>query len=254
MRQAMNIQAQEELAMKPNSKDGRPDRANGARLSRREQLLEVSVFLLLIVPSMILSFFAVKQGTLSFVLTAVTTIMRDFGLLSLIFFFIWHNGERIRQIGWTFRNGWRDIPLGIALSIPLFCGVTLFEGALQALGFSKPATPLPSFLATEGIAEILLAFVLVVVVAVTEETIFRGYLSLRFRAIGASRAVAALLSATIFSLGHGYEGSTSAVSVGIMGLIFAGVYLWRKSLAAPIAMHFAEQFVSVVLVALLGGK
>lgn len=240
--------------MKPSSNDQEADRGNDSQFSRREQLLEVSVFLLLIVPSMVLSFFAVKQGTLSFVLTAVATIVRDLGLLSLILFFIWRNREPIRQIGWTFRNGWRDIPLGIALSIPLFYGVILLEGALEALGFSVPATPMPSFLATEGIAEILLAFVLVVVVAVTEETIFRGYLTLRFRAIGASSAVAVLLSATIFSLGHGYEGSARVVTVGVMGLLFALVYLWRKSLIAPMVMHFVQEFVSVVLVALLGGK
>ncbi len=63
-----------------------------------------------------------------------------------------------------------------------------------------------------------------------------------------------LVSATIFSVGHGYEGSTSAVTVGVMGLLFALVYVWRKSLVAPIVMHFVQQFVSVVLVALFAGK
>jgi membrane protease YdiL (CAAX protease family) len=250
----MNLAVQERRAMEPNPNENKAETGTSIQVSRREQALEVSVFLFLIVPSMVLSFFAVKQGTLGFALTAVATIMRDLGLLSLILFLIWRNREPIGQIGWTLGNGWRDIPLGIMLSIPVFYGAILLEGALQDLGFSVPATPTPSFLAVKGMAEVVLAVVLVLVVAVTEETIFRGYLILRFGATTSSRAIAVLLSATIFALGHGYEGSAGVVTVGAMGLAFALVYLWRKSLVAPVVMHFVQDFVSVVLVALLGGR
>jgi hypothetical protein len=58
---------------------------------RKEQCVELLVFLFLIVPSMVLSFFAVKQGSLGFVLVAVATICRDLGLVSLILFFMWRN-------------------------------------------------------------------------------------------------------------------------------------------------------------------
>src|SRR5574341_829561 len=81
--------------------------------SSREQMLEVLVFLLLIVPSMILSFFAVRQGSLGFSLTAVATILRDLALVSLILFFLWRNGEPLRCIGWTVQRYWKDIGLGI---------------------------------------------------------------------------------------------------------------------------------------------
>lgn len=32
-----------------------------------------------------------------------------------------------------------------------------------------------------------------------------------------------------FALGHGYEGSAGVVTVGVMGMVFALVYLWRGS-------------------------
>jgi hypothetical protein len=51
--------------------------------------LEVFVFLFLIVPSMVLSFFAVKKGDMSFGLVSVATILRDLSLVSLILFFSW---------------------------------------------------------------------------------------------------------------------------------------------------------------------
>jgi membrane protease YdiL (CAAX protease family) len=220
----------------------------------KEKFYEVSVFLFLIMPSMALSFLAVRQGSLSFVIVASATILRDLGLLSLIFFFLWHNGEPVSQIGWTFKNGRKDIVLGIGLYIPFFFGATLLEGALQAAGFSVPSTPLPSSIAARGIPEFLLASVLVVVVALAEEIIFRGYLILRLGAVTGSLLAAILLSAGIFSLGHGYEGSAGVITVGMMGLVFGLIYVWRKSLVVPIVMHFLQDFIGIVLMPLLAIK
>ena len=228
--------------------------ANGAikvQSSWNEQLVEVSVFLFLIVPSMALSFFAVKQGSLSFVLVAFATILRDLALVSLILFFLWRNGEPINWIGWTFKNSWKEIGLGIGLYIPFFIAAGFLERALQVAGLSVPSTPLPS-MAAKGMGELLLAIALVAVVALGEETIFRGYLILRLKAITTSPTAAALLSAVIFSLGHGYEGSAGVVTVGVMGVIFALIYIWRQSLVAPIVMHFLQDFISIVLLPWLG--
>jgi membrane protease YdiL (CAAX protease family) len=222
--------------------------------SRKEKLVEVFVFLFLIVPSMVLSFFVIKQGTLSFVLVSSATILRDLALVSLVLFFLWRNKEHVIDIGWTMKNGWKEIGLGIGLFIPLFYGAAVLESALQAAGLSVPSTPLPALVGEKGVTEFLLAFILVIVVAVAEETIFRGYLILRFIAITQRPASSVLLSAVIFSLGHGYEGSAGVITVGVMGAVFALVYLWRQSLVAPIVMHFLQDFIGIVLVPLLGMK
>lgn len=222
--------------------------------SRKEQILEVSVFLFLIVPSMVLSFFIIRQGGLGFRFTAVSVILRDLALVSLISFFLWRNREPLDRLGWNCKNGWKDAALGVGLFIPMFFGAGILDQLLQSVGFSAPATPMPSFLAAKGGAEIILAAVLVVVVALAEETIFRGYLLLRFQGLKLLPVGAALLSAFIFSLGHGYEGSSGVVTVGTMGLVFALVYLWRGSLVAPIVMHFLQDFISIVIPAVLGIK
>ena len=232
-----------------SGKDGRRDSVES---SWAEQIIEVSVFLFLIVPSMVLSFFVVKQGTLGFVFVAIATILRDVSLVSLILFFVWRNGEPITWVGWTVKNSRKEIVWGIVLFIPFTFSAGLLENGLRAMGLSTPSTPLPSFLAARGMAEFLLAFGLVVIVALAEETIFRGYLILRLKAISASPAAAALLSAAIFSLGHGYEGSAGVVTVGFMGLVFALVYMWRQSLVAPIVIHFLQDFIGVVLLPLFG--
>ena len=227
---------------------------NSESLSRREQIIEVAVFLFLIAPSMAFSFFAVKEGTISFVLAGVSTILRDLALVSLVIFFLWRNRESVKMIGWVGRNGMREAAIGVLLFIPMFYAAGFLDQLLVAAGFSSPATPMPSLEATGGIFESILGFILVTIVAISEETIFRGYLLLRFNNIFTSTFFAVVLSAFIFSLGHGYEGTAGVITVGFMGFVFAIVYLWRGSLIAPIVMHFLQDFIGIVLLPLLGAK
>ncbi len=232
-----------------NLQDDRENR--NLHFRSKEQKIEVSVFLFLIVPSMIMSFFLVKEGNVSFVLIALSIILRDLALVSLVLFFLWRNKESPEAIGWRFRNGLREAVLGAWLFIPFTFSAGLLETALHRIGFSAPATRLP-LIAEKNTVELILAGVLVMVVALAEETIFRGYLILRFKNITANIAAAVLASAAIFSLGHGYEGSVGVITVAFMGLVFAVVYLWRQSLIAPMVMHFLQNFIGIVLLPLLG--
>ena len=215
---------------------------------------EVAVFLFLIVPSMVLSFFAVRHGSLNFKLVAFGTILRDLALVSLIVFFLWRNGEPISQIGWSVGKRWKDVIWGMVIFVPLFISASFLEKGLQRLGFSVPATPLPFSAATRGPLDLLLAFMLVAIVAFAEETIFRGYLILRFRNITASPLQAVVFSSVIFSLGHGYEGSAGVVTVGFMGLVFGIIYLWRKTLVTPMTIHFLQDFIGILILPLMGER
>ena len=221
-------------------------------LSRKEQSLEILVFLSLIMPSMILSFLVVNQGKLSFGATAFATIMRDLALVGLILYFLRSKHEPMQAIGWTRKNWMKEIGLGLVLYIPVFFMLPEIERILEQVGFTVPSTPLPSFLAPRDVGQLGLAFILVVVVAAAEETIFRGYLILRFRSIARSSEAAAFLSAVVFSLGHGYEGTAGVVTVGVLGFFLALIYLWRESLVAPAIMHFLQDFIGIILIPLLG--
>jgi membrane protease YdiL (CAAX protease family) len=222
--------------------------------SRKEQALEVAVFLFLILPSMLLATMKWQQGAPDFALLATATICRDLALVSLVCFFLWRNGEPVRAIGWTSWHSVRELLLGVVLFVPFFAGAALLEWALLRLGLSAPSTPLSSLLKVHGAGQVVLALFLVSVVAVAEETIFRGYLLLRFKTVFGNTAVAVVLSSAIFAVGHGYEGSAGVVTVGVMGLVFALIYLWRGSLAAPIVMHFLQDFIAIVVAPLLVGK
>jgi uncharacterized protein len=241
--------------MDPKEDSEVPYQRGSHQLDWDYNLIEVLVFLFLIVPSMILSFFVVKMGTLNFQFVAVSTMLRDLSLVSLVLFFLWRNREPLVRLGLTQKNAWRDFFWGVTLFFPVTFGAGLLEGLLRRVGLSAPsAAHAPAFLTVQGTGGIALAIVLVVVVALAEETIFRGYLLLRLQGVGLRPWGAAILSSVIFSLGHGYEGSAGVVTVGILGLVLALVYLWRGSLVAPIVIHFLQDFSGIVLPALAGLK
>jgi membrane protease YdiL (CAAX protease family) len=142
--------------------------------------------------------------------------------------------------------------IGLVLFVPLNLATTYLDRFLQSIGFTAPSAPLPAAPTTAGVGEMILALLLVVVVAISEETIFRGYLMLRFGRLTSSATWAVVISSVIFSLGHGYEGSAGVVTVGVLGAVFALIYLWRRSLTAPMVLHFLQDFVGIILLPLLG--
>ncbi|MCL5281222.1 MAG: CPBP family intramembrane metalloprotease [Planctomycetes bacterium] len=215
--------------------------------SRQAIVLEVCVFLFLILPSMVLAYFAGSQDQISFVLLAVSVIFRDLGLVSLILFLAWRDREPVSRLGLNSRNLDGNILLGFVLYVPFLIVIGLVTQVLTALGLSQPSEPGPSYFHVGGHWELALAVVLVIVVAISEETIFRGYLIRRLHTATGSLAGAVLLSSIFFALGHGYEGSLGVITVGVMGLIFSLIYLWRKSLVVPIILHFLQDFIAIVV-------
>lgn len=228
--------------------DGLEARLEGP--SRKVQLVEVAVFLLLIVPSFAVSFFAVRQAEISFLQVGISSIVNNLGLLSLVLYFVWRNHEPIRRLGWNFDHLARDVAWGFVLFVPVFLGGNLVESVLQQVGFSSPLGR-PSFFDVRGPTQLVIAFIMVIVVAVVEETIFRGYLILRLQAVTGRTSAAVVLASLIFSLGHGYQGTAGAITVFILGVILALIYLWRQSLIAPVVIHFLTDLTSIVLPALL---
>jgi membrane protease YdiL (CAAX protease family) len=214
----------------------------------RRHRLELGVFLLLFLPPIVLG--QILGGSKqSFVVTTVATVLNDVALVALALFFLWSDGEPLASIGWTRRRAGREIGIGVLLYIPMLLALGVLAWLLHALGLHGAGTP-PAFLQPRGAGELVLATVLALVVACAEETIFRGYLLLRLRELVSTPAAVAI-STAVFAAGHTYEGVTGVIAVAALGTIFSLVLLWRKSLVAPIAMHFIQDFLGLVIAPLL---
>ncbi len=212
---------------------------------RRVYFIETVIFLLILLPSIGLAL-GPRPEDLSFLVVAVAVIIHDVALTALALYFVWRSGEGMAAVGWSAVQFGREAAIGVALFIPLFVGIATLEGLLNALGLPTPSEP-PSYLLPRVGVDYLLALVLLVVVAIAEETIFRGYLLRRFTQVAGNRFLAVIVSSAIFALGHAYQGSLGVVAVGVIGVAFALVYFWRGSLIAPIVMHFIQNFIGLLI-------
>ena len=210
------------------------------------QWRELAVFLALIVPSMLFGIVAGVPAT-GFAALVVATVFRDLSLLALVHYFLWRNGESPARIGWRPGRFGAELGWGLLLFAPLFIGSAVLRNLLQTLGM--PTAPLPTFFlpAEQGPGAIVLTLILVAVVAVAEEAIFRGYLMLRIEGLTGSPTAAVLISSALFALGHGYQGAAGMVAVGALGIGYALVYRWRRCLVAPVAMHLLQDAFALAL-------
>lgn len=214
--------------------------------SRRVHRIETLVFLLVLLPWMGFALVGASPERLDFTLVAVVIMLHDLALTALALYLAWRGGEGVGAIGWVGRNAGREALLGLGLFVPLFAGVALVQALLRAAGLAEPAGP-PPFLLPESGGEQALALVLLLVVAVAEETVFRGYLLHRLSQASGSRGFALVLSTVIFAFGHAYQGTLGIVAVAAIGFAFAVVYLWRGSLIAPMVMHFIQNFLGLIV-------
>ena len=152
--------------------------------------------------------------------------------------------HRSRAAGWSARASRRARRLPVPDR-----ALSYFIPSQTGIGFDGSSSLVPG----RSPADLLLALALVAVVAISEETIFRGYLLLRFRSVFGSTWPALLIASVIFMLGHGYEGGAGALTVGVTGAVCGAVYLWRRSLVAPVTMHFLLDAIAIILAPLLLG-
>ncbi len=235
------------LVIIPSSADGEK------RAQHRLYFVELCVFLLLIVPPVISYYLSPDIGKVSLMRMLVGTAVVDVGLGGLVVFFAWRNREPLRLFGLTVQNFWGELGIGVCL-FPLFLlGVSLIGIVLKQLG--AQVNPFPSVIHAAhkyGWLTILGESLTLIIIATVEEIVFRGYLIRRLTLVCNNTAVAVVLSSVIFAFGHGYEGWAGVIIVGVDGVIFAMVYLWRRSLVASIVMHFLLDFFAIVIAPLSG--
>jgi membrane protease YdiL (CAAX protease family) len=149
----------------------------------------------------------------------------------------------------------RTIAFGVAAGI-----VLVMFSKLLLTPFAEALTGIPRDLsAFDFLRDNLTAYVSVmpkiwIGAAIGEEIVFRGFLIGRLEAAfgGASRTTtgaAVLLSSAVFSAGHAYQGPTGILITGVLGLIFAIVYVMAgRNLWLTIAMHAVYDTLSLAFV------
>ncbi len=155
-----------------------------------------------------------------------------------------------------------DVAWGVALAIPTLVGAALLAALLVAILGVVPEAPLPP---AQDRAGVLVNLVVAAIIApVWEETFFRGFVTTAWeRATGPRAAI--VRGAIFFALIHvitlaGNDFGTAVRAALIafavrlpVGLVLGWVFLRRRTLVAPIALHATYNAIPVLLVALGAG-
>ena len=162
-----------------------------------------------------------------------------FGLLGTFLVIFWFmksiDKEPFQNLGFHYQNHIKDIFVG-AIAGPFTMGIAYLGLILfKQIKFSK---------ITFLFDEFLLTSILFLIVAFTEETLFRGYV-LRNLMDSTNKNVALIVSAAIFAFMHVSNPHitwTSFINLFLAGILLGLPYIFTKNLWFPIALHFSWNF------------
>jgi hypothetical protein len=147
----------------------------------------------------------------------------------------------LRDLGLTARNAWRDALIGAAVAV-LWVALDFFV-LIPLTGGSGRSDVIASRAAIGDAPWGLVGGIISgwIVGGFGEELFFRGFLIHTLRNLFGNKpwaaGIAVLISVLYFAFGHAYQGWIGIMDVGVSGLIFSLLYLWRGRLASSMAAH-----------------
>ena len=192
-----------------------------------------------------------EHMTQQYITDAVTTQMNVTLLLLvscvLTFFILWLilRGEWKRENVWRI-TGLPVIPIllcaGLGLSFSLFT-----DGAVYFTQLTKIFPGYEEIISGVIGKNLPLEIICVAICApVVEEIILRGTVLRRFLDAGMKKPLALILQAFIFAVMH--LNMVQGIYVFLLGIVLGLVYIWFKTVWAPISAHIAYNLISVILV------
>jgi hypothetical protein len=173
------------------------------------------------------------------------TIMLQVAVLLIVLIALRSEQSSVRNIGMTNFNRW-TIPIAVLFLISANIILWALQSALLAhdpAHFADIMALLP-----ESALDKSVWLMLCIVVAVSEEVTFRGYLLTRIAAIAGGRLwVGVVVSSLAFASGHLYQGIGGFVVIFVYGLMFAALFLGTRSIWPGLIAHFLQDAMVIFL-------
>jgi membrane protease YdiL (CAAX protease family) len=154
--------------------------------------------------------------------------------------FIWSDAQRsVADLGFALVGGWRLL-LGFVV---LVTAIILLESQRRRVttdrelqdSFRKKVETASPILPVDG-KELFYFHLVSVTAGICEELLYRGFLIWYLTQIF-GLAAAVVLSSVLFGMAHLYQGRKGILQTGVVGLVFALVYVATGSLWAPMLLH-----------------
>jgi membrane protease YdiL (CAAX protease family) len=192
-------------------------------------------------------------GQLSLPFVLILSIADTLLLVGLMVLLTRAHGESVSELWLGHRRVGREALLGLLLLPAVFLMVVVLLNVFRIAApwlHNVPTNPLEELAGTPGQAAIF-AVVAILAGGVREE-LQRAFLLRRFEQhLGGATAGVIVLSAG-FGLGHIVQGWDAVVTTGLLGALWAVLYLRRRSAVAPLVSHSGFNTLEVLRVAVFG--
>ena len=163
-------------------------------------------------------------------------------------------GQRFEVLGLHSRDWRAHLRAGLLIGAAMFVALNVVLTSVMDALIPRAAAEGPSVMAFFKQPINLLAWLPIGVIGggLVEE-LERIFVLTRFeQAFGrAGLRLALILSSVIFGVGHLYQGVGAAISTAVSGLVFALVYLRRRSAVEPVVAHAFSDVLAMVAATLL---
>lgn len=177
--------------------------------------------------------FTEEQTSIQKLISLFSSFIGTFLLLWLFMRFV--DKEKFINLGFHLKNRLKEINLGIGLG-----AVIMFLGFVILLTFNEIIYKKISF----DFVEFVISIGIFLLVAIVEETLFRGYI-LKNLMLSFNKYLALVISSILFSLMHAANPSFDLVAffdLFLAGILLGLSYIFTKNLWFPIALHFSWNF------------
>lgn len=180
----------------------------------------------------------------------ISTAGAGLACIVAVFVMVYRAGQRPAAIGWRVNQFGLDVAIGIVGAIGFYMLVILGSLAVVAL---HPELMDESMQAQRKIQEAIprtsipTMVLMMVLVALWEELVFRGFLLTRLQAIFKRWWLTIPVGAVLFALGHGWQGSVAPVVIGGVGLLLGVMFVWRRSLLPAVVFHATFNTIGLLL-------
>jgi membrane protease YdiL (CAAX protease family) len=192
-------------------------------------------------------------GALSMSFVVALTLADTVVLLLFMTWLMRAHGESPRAL-WLGTRPWvREARFGLFLVPVLVFAVGIVLNALRLFApflRNVPTNPLEQLAATPGEAAVLVA--VAVVAGGVREELQRAFLLRRFEQYLGGAGVGILVLSAGFGLGHYVQGWDAVITTGLLGAVWAWVWVRRRSSVAPMVSHAAFNALEIIRVAMMG--
>lgn len=176
------------------------------------------------------------EGENSFNAIAILITMNFItGMLLVLFFRKVIDRRSVYSLGWEFTHHYKDALVGLCAGIACIGAGTLILIAMQQLHFTGWDI--------DGWG-LMISVVLLILVAIVEEMIFRGYI-LNNLLPSVNKYKALILSSLIFAVAHGANpdfNGLAFINIFLAGLFLGINYIFTRNLWYAVVLHFTWNF------------